>query len=197
MTSHSVIEGDVLAGLRMVPDGSVHCCGTYNNTHNQYDSMCDNAYFAGLIDGEATVYVKKSTYRLRKEKYHDCVNPSYSPTIKVKMVNKEALQKLKETFGGSFYQERRTYPSRTGFKSNKVLWSWSVSDNNAINVCLAILPHSIVKKENIKNLLNLSALRKEAHKKRESNGKFHGQPYKQEWIDKFELCYLKSKELNS
>ena len=28
MTSHSVIEGDVLAGLRMVPDGSVHWCIT-------------------------------------------------------------------------------------------------------------------------------------------------------------------------
>jgi hypothetical protein len=159
--------------------------------------MCDNAYFAGLIDGEATVYVKKSTYRLRKEKYHDCVNPSYSPTIKVKMVNKDALQKLKDAFGGSFYQEKRIYPSTNGFKTNKILWSWSVSDNNAIEVCNAILPFSIVKKDNLLNLLSLSALRREAAKKRMSNGKFHGQPYKQEWIDKFEECYLKSKELNA
>jgi hypothetical protein len=168
-----------------------------NNLYNPNDSMCDNAYFAGLIDGEATVYVKKSTYRLRKEKYHDCVNPSYSPTIKVKMVHKDALQKLKDTFGGSFYQERRTYPSRTGFKSNKVLWSWSVSDNNAVKVCNAILPFSIVKRNNLLNLLRLTELRKEAAKKRQSNGKFHGQPYKKEWVNEFEECYLKSKELNS
>lgn len=169
----------------------------YNNTYNQYSSMCDEAYFAGLIDGEATVYVKKSTYRIRGEKYNDCVNPSYSPCIKVKMTNKDALLKLKEKFGGSFYQEKRIYPSHNGFKTNKLLWSWNVSDNNAIKVCNAILPFSIIKKENLKNLLNLSVFRKEAAKKRTSNGKFHGQPYKKEWIDKFEECYHRSKELNA
>jgi hypothetical protein len=159
--------------------------------------MCNEAYFAGLVDGEATVYVKKSAYRAENEKYHDCVNPEYHPVIKIKMTNELALKKLKDTFGGSFYKEKKIHLSVNGFTPRKILWSWTVSDRQCINVCNAILPFSIIKKENIQNLINLSILKQEARKKRESNGKFQGQPFKKEWVERFELCYKKSKELNA
>ena len=159
--------------------------------------MCNEAYAAGLIDGEATVYLKKSTYRSRSEKWKDCINPQYQPVIKVKMVNKAALEFLKNMFGGSFYQEKRAYPSHNGFNTSKILWSWSVSDKNAIRVCEAILPYSIVKKENLQNLIDLYYLKKKAALKRKSDGKFHGQPYSQEWIVEFEKYYTRSKELNA
>jgi hypothetical protein len=198
MMLHRILQGDVMKGLATLPDESVQR-KTFNDSHPHSSSMRDKAYFAGLIDGEATVYVKKSTYRLRKEKYHDRVNPTYSPTIKIKMTNKAALEKLKESFGGSLYQEKRIYCSVNGFKTNKLLWSWQVSDNNAIRVCNAIHPFSIIKRPNIENLLELNRLRKVAAKMRRKMAwsREHGQPYKPEWIEQFEKCYLKSKELNA
>ncbi|MHB8053407.1 MAG: hypothetical protein ACYDEZ_09020, partial [Methanoregula sp.] len=144
-----------------------------------------------------TVYVKKSSYRTENGKYHDCVNPEYHPVIRIKMTNEPVLKKLKDTFGGSFYKEKKIHLSVNGFTTRKLLWSWAVSDRKCIAVCNAILPFSIIKRENIQNLIDLYNLKQEARKKRESNGKFQGQPFKKEWVEKFEACHKKSKELNA
>ena len=72
-----------------------------------------------------------------------------------------------------------------------------MSNRQAIEVARAILPYSIVKRENLLNLIVLDDLKKTKGKKRQSNGEFHSQPYAPEMVAEMESLTARSKELNS
>ena len=197
-----ILQGDCLARLAEIPDESVHCCVTsprkvYIITSPTCSSMCIDAYFAGLIDGEANVRIKRSDYRTRNPKYRDCKKPQFYPVIAIKMVTPEPLLMLKDRFGGTFYTEKRVQNSPKSFRSNKILHVWQVSNRQAIAVANAILPFSIVKKEHLLNLLALNDLKLNRGGKRESDGNFCGQPYTHELVCEMEKLAIRSKELNS
>ncbi|MFA5458611.1 MAG: hypothetical protein WC261_13395, partial [Synergistaceae bacterium] len=127
----------------------------------------------------------------------DCKNPQYMPMITIKMVTPEPLIKLKEMFGGTFYKEKRVQACPTSFKSNKILYVWGVSNQKAIILAKAVLPFSLVKRENLLNLIALDDLKKTKGKRRNSNGDFHAQPYTDEMVSEMETLSCRSKELNA
>ena len=123
-------------------------------------------YLAGIIDGEGCIFVKRSTYRMRSEKYGDCKNPEFHPLIQVKMTNEEVLRLLAKEFGGSIYQEKRLHPSRSGFAPRKLLWVWHTSDRKAAQAFEQLIPFLIVKKKNAENAFALYKFKKSIHREK-------------------------------
>ena len=155
------------------------------------------AYLAGFIDGEGSLMIRKNNYRVINPKYGDCKNPQYSPRVGVKNTREEPLILLKETFGGYLQKDKKIYPSISGFKSNKPIYVYSAEHNIAYLVVETLLPYLIIKKKQAEVILELRETKKEATKNRyKNNAEFHGKPYRQESILKFEQLYNEVKILN-
>jgi len=152
-------------------------------------------YLAGILDGEGSVMIRRSTYRMTNTKYGDCKNPSYVPRVQIKMTDQRPLKLFKETFGGSL-TESKMYHSISGYKSNyKTLFVYAAEHKVAVKILTALLPYMIVKAEQAKLALQIPELKKQ-HMKRLSDGHFYGQPYSQELITKLSENWLKVKNLN-
>jgi hypothetical protein len=110
------------------------------------------------------------------------------------MSDKRPLELFRQTFGGTLYKSK-IYPSKSGFKTNSVLFVYSAEHKIAVTILTTLLPHMLVKVEQARLALEIVEL-KTKYKKRESNGIFHAQPYSTELITKLEENWLKVKELN-
>jgi len=111
------------------------------------------AYLAGIIDGEGYIGIKKSTYGLRKRP--DVKSPTYSERVQIKMSNPAVLKIFKKTFGGSLCRDARIYQSKSGYKTNSVMWCYQATDRIAINIIKAVFPYLIEKKREAEILLKL------------------------------------------
>jgi len=111
------------------------------------------AYLAGIIDGEAYVGIKKSTYGMRKRK--DTKSPTYSERVQIRMGNKEILGLFKRTFGGYLRVEPRIYQSKSGFKSQKIMTLYLATDKMASEIIKAVYPYLIEKKIQARCILKL------------------------------------------
>ena len=114
-------------------------------------------YIAGIIDGEAYLGIRKSTYGMRVSK--DCRNPVYSERIQIKMNSQDVLQVFKKLFGGRLYHEPRIYQSKIatekGIKTNKRMWLYLATDKKAFEIAKKVYPYVIEKKKQILCLLKL------------------------------------------
>lgn len=101
----------------------------------------DLAYVAGLIDGEGTFCISKSSYK-RVSK-----NPAYTPYIRVGMTSKMAIELIRDITGmGTITYDNRDQRSGFGYKQ-KGFWLWSVSTVKKIPEFLdLILPYIRLKK---------------------------------------------------
>jgi hypothetical protein len=91
-----------------------------------------DAYFAGLIDGEGCLSVDK----------RGAARPnSRVPRITVNMTNREIIELLHATYGGSF----RVLSAPTNPK-HKQQWRWRVQHKKAREMLTRIYPHLRVKK---------------------------------------------------
>lgn len=111
------------------------------------------AYLAGIIDGEAYIGIKKSTYGMRKRK--DIKSPTYSEKVQIRMSNKEILALFKKTFGGHLRVEPRIYQSKSGFKTHKIMTLYLATDRIASEIIKAVYPYLIEKKIQARCILKL------------------------------------------
>jgi|SRR5690242_15995252 len=85
------------------------------------------AYFAGIIDGEGWIIVRRNKGI-----------GQYSFEIGVGMVSKQVIDALQEQFGGNIYEER--VPNR------RSIWRWKVLNQPAILNCIEqVGPYLMVK----------------------------------------------------
>ncbi len=121
------------------------------------------AYLAGIIDGEAYIGIKKSTYGMRKRE--DTKSPTYSERVQIRMGNEKILALFKKTFGGHLRVEPKVYQSKSGFKSHKIMTLYLATDKMASEIIKAVYPFLIEKKIQARCILELrkSKESKEAH----------------------------------
>jgi len=148
------------------------------------------AYLAGLIDGEGSIMIKKSTYRIRSPKYNDCVNPGYFIRVTMKNINKDVMELLKKTFGGSVWEDRKVYTSKNGFQTRHRLWCFDIHDRHAENMLRLLYPYLIIKKPQAEIALKLVEMKREARKA------LVGNAYPPQFVQKFEELYHEIKRLN-
>ena len=148
------------------------------------------AYLAGIIDGEAYIGIKKSTYGMRKRK--DVKSPVYHERVQIRMGCGEILELFAKTFGGYCRKEPRIYQSKSGFKSNKIMHIYSATDKRAAKIIKIVRPYLIEKRKQADAILTL-------RKSKESRlGRKHGGPtgrtMSREVLDEREALYLSIKK---
>lgn len=116
-------------------------------SNNIGDSMHGNqrevdlAYVAGLLDGEGTFCISKSTYKIGKRK------PCFTPYVRVGMVTKMPLEIIKDITGmGTITYDARDKRSGFGYRQQG-FWLWSVCTVTRIPEFLELmLPYIRLKK---------------------------------------------------
>lgn len=94
-------------------------------------SIKDLAYAAGIIDGEGCICIGCSLTRRK--------TPVYSFVVEVQMSDREAIDWLHKTFGGSLYEYLK-------FGRRKV-YRWQVGTNNAKRFLMTVIPYLKVKQK--------------------------------------------------
>lgn len=100
------------------------------------------AYLAGIVDGEAYIGIKKTRRK-------DARSPIYHERIQVRMVDKQSIELLAKTFGGTCYFDRGQAGNR------RALYCYQASDAKACRILRALLPYLRVKKKSALNVLRL------------------------------------------
>jgi len=133
------------------------------------------AYWAGFIDGEGSIFIKKEKSRAGR------VTPIYELALKVENTNKEVIERFFKTFQSGY----KTYREKNG-KNGKPLYGVTIKQQKALNILEMLEPFIIVKKKNIeiaKAFLNLKT-------------EFHGKTLSDEEVKKREYFYQEMKKLN-
>lgn len=149
-----------------------------------------HAYIAGILDGEAYIGIKKSTWGMRNRTDVHC--PTYSERVQIRMNCRPILELIQQTFGGSLGTEPRVYQSINGFKGRKIMSIYRASDKVAAALIKATRPYLIEKAIQADCVL---ALRRNKNTK---DAKRRGSPakrfMKQHVMDEREQLWLKCKE---
>ena len=101
----------------------------------------DLAYFAGLIDGEGYIGIKKS------KPAKDSVSPKFDARIQVRMVDEPAIKFLAETLGGNYYKEK---PS---VANGRPLFCYQAGGRKCENILRVVRPYLRVKAKNAETVL--------------------------------------------
>ena len=150
------------------------------------------SYLAGIIDGEGTITIRKSTYRIRVIK--DCKNPMYSTRITLKMSVEEIPKLLKQTFNGHYYKEKKIYNGKNSFRTNCIMYCYEINNKSACDMLDKIYPYLIVKKKQAEIIFELKELK--LNKEREKIVLKGCPPFTKDYIKKLDNLYLKIKKLN-
>jgi hypothetical protein len=98
------------------------------------------AYLAGILDGEGAIFITRDLFRSK--------NPVFRAEIRVGMIEPNAVKRMHNAFGGSFFLEKPYHHKRP-------LHRWSISNREQITFCLSkLLPYLDVKKEQAKVVLD-------------------------------------------
>lgn len=168
-----ILTGDCRDVLKTLPDASVL------------------SYCAGVIDSDGCIGVRRLTYAMRV--VGDSGQPTYSERVAVKQVERQAIDLLRETFGGSFGVDK---PSA---KRGRPLYRWEVKDRKAAACLEALLPFLRIKHEQAKNCLLLRAVKEQSKVARVANGRGHaGASVRPAHLgDAMQAHYETAKRLNS
>jgi hypothetical protein len=101
-------------------------------------------YAAGLFDGEG--YVRVARWKKPKS-----IHVRYQVFGGINMTHKPVILKLQKEFGGSVNQNRHDLRN----PNHRVCFSWNISSQIAATFFRKILPHLIVKREEVKLALAL------------------------------------------
>lgn len=106
-------------------------------------TIAERAYLAGIIDGEGSIVVSKSSGKNGR-------SLCYQPYIAVSNTEKGLIDWLYNTFGGT----------RTGYtrkqlpkNSRKEVFKWQVTGNNIDIICKLIRPYTTIKKGQVDAML--------------------------------------------
>jgi hypothetical protein len=144
-------------------------------------SSTQAAYFAGIIDGEGCVSIRKAECN-RFEK-----SPRYSARITVGNTSRDLIEQLFLTFGGAV-----TY--RFGTTKKRPCWLWSLQSRKAREVIRAVRPYLVVKQhqadllaEFVDNFESFKGARP---------GHFGGQRTSETELSRREALFVRMKTLN-
>lgn len=110
-------------------------------------TIADRAYLAGIIDGEGSIVVSKSTGKNGR-------NTCYQPFISVSNTEKSLIDWLYSTFGGTV---TKYTPSQMAKNCRKQVFKWQVTGKNIDMICALIRPYSTIKVEQIDVMIRLRA----------------------------------------
>lgn len=149
------------------------------------------AYLAGAIDSDGTIGIKRSTYAMRVR--GDAAAPVFSERVALRQVTADIPNLLKASFGGSLYV---TKPSTA---RGRHLYSWAVTDQQAVTCLRAMMPYLRVKKEQALNCLALRDVKAASMIVKVAVGRGHaGAAHRPaELTAAMEAHYLKAKGLNA
>lgn len=155
------------------------------------------AYLAGIIDADGCIRVS------REKPYNNRATPGYHARVHVRMVERQAVDLLGETFGGHIWKQK---PS---LERGRPLYVWDISDLKAQHALEALLPYLRVKRAQAENALALRRLRGESrsHRTKVTGQKVMVGQYGQiittpitclsdEFVAKCDAFWQRSKELN-
>lgn len=170
--SWDIRQGDALERLREMPDESVL------------------AYLAGIVDGEGSISVRRSTYAMRHDNGGGAI---FSERIKVKMVDPQAVDLLHNRFGG-----RRCIESPAA-KRGKPLHSWEATGRVAHAAIVALRPYLRVKAAQADNCFGLRVAIEASKLERVKPGRGHRGSARRspEATLRMEACYARSRLLNA
>ena len=151
------------------------------------------AYLAGIMDGEAYIGIKKSTWGMRNRS--DVKSPTYSEHIVIKMKNPEIPKLFKDTFNGRFYKEPKIYQSTNGFITKHVMYSYQATDKIAANIISCLIPFLIEKKIQAECILKLRES-KDSKEARLRGGRNQKRMMSKEVLNKREQLYQTIKEIH-
>ena len=94
----------------------------------------DRAYFAGLFDGEGSVYIKRMD-QMKHKRPGKPVHKVWVIRMEIAMTDKETIKWCYDSFNCGSFGERKV---KEGYKRQ---WRWRVSHRDALHVAIAIWPH--------------------------------------------------------
>lgn len=106
------------------------------------------AYWAGFIDGEGSICIIKSVSLPKRYK-----NSRYQITLQASNTNREIMEKMLETFGGSLLIRDR-------HEKDKISYEWKASSLKAVWILKRLLPYFKVKKSQAELAIKFQELMK-------------------------------------
>ena len=110
-------------------------------------TISDVAYFAGLFDGEGSVYFKKT----KQKKHKRPGKPIHNVTVirmEIAMTDKETIKWCYDTFNCGHWGERKVKPEY------KRQWRWRIAHRDALYVAKIIWPYVQVKLHKIEQIID-------------------------------------------
>lgn len=105
------------------------------------------AYFAGIIDGEGHIGIKKSKPVGRG------ISPRYQERLTVAISEIHFMEMLRKEFGGMWYA--RKYNNKI-IKSHKSGFVWEVTDKKAAITLIKVFPYLTIKRNEAELVLKLT-----------------------------------------
>jgi hypothetical protein len=137
----------------------------------------DLAYIAGIVDGEGYLGLNKI-----RELRRSNITTSYCPHLKIAMTDSQAVEFIKECFGGTIFVRK----SIANGKRNKDQYVWQITNKLAIKkILVLLLPYLKVKRDTAVVILDYISLRE---RKIEIS-------WKNNYNSEEDNLYLKSKEV--
>lgn len=109
-------------------------------------SKSNRAYLAGLLDGEGYVSILKSR-KGNKATWNNARDYVYVPVIKIAMTDKDIIQWLYNSFGG-------TFETRKAYGNSRESYCWSSRKKHTADFIALLYPYLRVKKAQAKILMD-------------------------------------------
>ena len=107
----------------------------------------DRAYFAGLFDGEGSVYIKRMD-QIKHKRPGKPVHKVWVIRMEIAMTDKETIKWCYDSFNCGSFNERKVKP---GYKRQ---WRWRVAHRDALQVAMAIWPYVQVKLHKVEQIID-------------------------------------------
>ena len=105
------------------------------------------AYFAGLFDGEGSVYIKRMD-QMKHKRPGKPVHKVWVIRMEIAMTDKDVIKWCYDSFNCGSFGERKVKP---GYKRQ---WRWRVAHRDALHVALAIWPHVKTKLHKVEQIID-------------------------------------------
>jgi len=107
----------------------------------------DRAYFAGLFDGEGSVYIKRMD-QMKHKRPGKPVHKVWVIRMEIAMTDKETIKWCYDLFNCGSFGERKV---KKGYKRQ---WRWRVAHRDALQVALAIWPYVKTKLHKVEQIID-------------------------------------------
>ena len=107
----------------------------------------DIAYFAGLFDGEGSVYYKRMD-QMKHKRPGKPVHKVWVVRMEIAMTDKDTIKWCYESFNCGSFGERKV---KKGYKRQ---WRWRVAHRDALYVAKILWPHAKTKLHKIEQIID-------------------------------------------